>query len=176
MSRTNTSLPLNESDSDYENETNGGVDNNNELENLEDLDSVLGSDEENETVYSVGVKEMLTVYERKVRIKASVSVKSEILRLVRRLVIPCVKFTTDGNHIGSFERPDFTQKDTWYYVVLSKAGFDNHSPRTLAKVWVTYRKDVAEAFSNHRSYVTACMKKAFMAGKLVIFILHQNHV
>ena len=130
-----------------------------------DMDSIVGSDGEVETVYTTEVKEMLTVYERKVRVKASLATKGEILRLVRRLVLPCEKFIAEGTHIGSFDRPDFTDKKNWYSVVLNKAGFDNHKPRTLAKVWVTYRKDIAEAFSNHQSYVTVSMKKAFMGGK-----------
>ena len=135
----------------------GGTDN--------DMDSIVGSDGEVETVYTTEVKDMLTVYERKVRVKASQATKADILRLVRRLVIPCDKFIAEGTHIGSFERPDFTNKKNWYNVVLNKAGFDNHKPRTLAKVWVTYRKDIAEAFSNHRSYTAVSMKKAFMGGK-----------
>ena len=131
----------------------------------DDMDSIVGSDDEEETKYTEAVKEMLTMYERKVKIRSSLGVKGDILRFVRRLVIPHVKFICEGSAIGSFERPDFTNKECWQHVVLDKAGYGSISPRGKAKVWVTYRKDIAEAFSNHRSNVTSRMKKAFLAGK-----------
>lgn len=133
----------------------------------DDMESIVGSDEEDEKKYTKEMKEMLTVYERKVRVKSSLAVKADILRLVRRLVLPHEKFVSEGSSMGSFERPDFTDKESWYYVVLDKAGYGSLSPRAMAKIWVTYRKDVAEAFSNHRSNVSGRMKKAFLAGKFV---------
>ena len=134
----------------------------------DDLGSVLGSDDENEKMYMSEVKEMLTIYERRVKVVKSQSMKTEILRNVRRLVIPYEKFIAEGSYIGSFERPDFTEQKTWYSMVLQKAGYDKYKPRSLAKVWVTYRSDIAEAFSNHRSYATQSMKRSFLSGKHVM--------
>ena len=134
-------------------------------DDTQDLDSIVGSDEETEVVYTNEIKEMLTVYKRKVRVKVSLGIKADILRLVRKLVIPHEKFVSEGSAIGSFERPNFTNKKSWYYIVLHKAGYNDHSHRAMAKVWVTYQKDVAEAFSNHRSNATSRMKRAFLASK-----------
>lgn len=140
-------------------------------EGEDDLASIVGSDDENVTLYTSEVKKMLTVYERGVKVIKSQTVKTEILRLVRKIVIPHEKFITEGSYIGSFERPDFTDKETWYSIVLSEAGYNQHKARTLAKVWVTYRGDVSEVFSNHRSYVTQTMKKAFLLGEYI----HTSH-
>lgn len=167
MSRTTLSPELDrnqlEDDNNSISEDEGSVE--------DDMASVVGSDDEEETMYTRDVQDMMTVYERNVKVRSSLGVRSDILRFVRRLVIPHVKFTCEGSTVGSFEKPDFTDKDSWYYVVLKKAGYGRLSARNLAKVWVTYRKDVAEAFSNHRSNATARMKKAFLAGELEIFYL-----
>lgn len=145
------------SDAPYEKETDNEWD--------DDLASIVGSDEENVTLYTSEVKEMLTVYERGVKVIKSQTVKTEILRLVRKIVIPYEKFVSEGSYIGSFERPDFTDKETWYSIVLHQVGYNQHKARTLAKVWMTYRGDISEVFSNHRSYVTQTMKKAFLVGE-----------
>lgn len=144
-------------------EDNNGVSDDDGFE--DDMDSIVGSDNEEETKYTEAVKEMLTVYERKVKVRSSIAVKADILRFVRRLVIPQVKFVSEGSALGSFERPDFTDKDCWPNVIMNKSGYGSMSPRGKAKIWVTYRKDVGESFSNHRSNVTARMKKAFLAGE-----------
>lgn len=150
-----------------------------EYNDNDDMGSIIGSDEEEETEYTVAVKEMLTVYERKIKVKSSIAVKADLLRFVRRLVIPQVKFISEGSALGSFERPDFSNKNCWQSVILNKAGYGSMSPRGKAKIWVTYCKDIAEAFSNHRSNVTARMKKAFLAGKCYcthcIFVLKELH-
>ena len=138
----------------------------------DDLGSIVGSDDENVTLYTSDIKEMLTVYERGVKVIKSQTVKTEILRLVRKIVIPYEKFIVEGSYIGSFEKPDFTDKDTWYSIVLRQAGYNQHKARTLAKVWVTYRGDVSEVFSNHRSYVTQTMKKAFLVGERIHTLYH----
>ena len=133
----------------------------------DDLGSVVGSDDGLGTAYTTQVKEMLTIYERQVKVLKSQTIKAEILRHVRRLVLPCEKFIVEGKYIGSFERPDFTDVETWYAMVLQKAGYDKYKPRSLAKVWVTYRSDISEAFSNHRSYATQTMKTKFLAGEYI---------
>ena len=143
-------------------------DEHNEEEKDDDsMGSIVGSDGEMETVYTKDVREMMTVYERKVRVKTSLETRADILRLVCRLVLPTEKFTSEGTGIGTFDRPDFTNEASWPYIVLNKAGFNAHGPRTLAKVWNTYRKDIADVFSNHRSNATLRMKKAFLAGKYI---------
>ena len=143
----------------------------------DELGSVVGSDDELGTAYTTQVKEMLTIYERQVKVLKSQTMKAEILRHVRRLVIPCEKFIAEGKYIGSFERPDFTDVETWYAMVLQKAGYDKYKPRSLAKIWVTYRSDISEAFSNHRSYATQTMKTAFLVGEyLALQFYHKYNI
>ena len=131
----------------------------------DEMDSIVGSDDEQLTAYTKDVQDMLTVYERKIRVKASTGTRADILKLVRRVVLPFEKFTSEGTSIGTFERPDFTNQAGWPYIVLKKAGFKDKDPRSMAKIWNTYRKDVSDVFSNHRSNVSVRMKKAFLAGE-----------
>ena len=44
----------------------------------------------------------MTVYERKVKVQSSIAVKADILRILRRLVLPHEKFVTEGSGIWVF--------------------------------------------------------------------------
>ena len=135
-------------------------------DNRTDRDDLDISDKDNfEQKSSPAINKMMTVYDRKSTIKITTTTKSEILKLVRRLVIPHEKFVHEGDELGSFSRPNFEETSTWYYLVLSKGGFKDCNTRVFAKAWVGLRSDIAEVFSNHRSYSTVNMKKAFLKGE-----------
>ena len=131
-----------------------------DLESIVDDDSLTQDNED-----SPEREQMLIVYDRKIKIKINSTTRTEILKLVRRLVLPHEKFICEGNKLGTFSRPDFRNTKTWYYAVLTNGGYTGLSARGLAKVWVTFRGEIAEAFSNHRSYSSVNMKKAFLRGK-----------
>lgn len=134
-------------------------------EHTDSEDSESEDEEDLEQNNIEDLQEMMVVYDRKMMVKASDAMRAGILKVVRRFVVPHEKFICEGDDLGSFNCPDFTDDSSWYYVALTEGGYSDLSPTELAQVWVTYKNEIRDVFSNHKSYCTMIMKQAFLKGE-----------
>ena len=89
-----------------------------------------------------------------------------INRILRQMVLPKMKFLENTNKFGSFNRPDFTDPNSWVSKLFTKIpALDNATDRMKCQVWITYKAKIKEQFSLHRSSVTLKIKRAMIAGK-----------
>ena len=103
-----------------------------------------------------------------------------INRVLRQMVLPKMKFLENTNKFGSFNRPDFTDPNSWVSKLFTKIpALDNATDRMKCQVWITYKAKIKEQFSLHRSSVTLKIKRAMIAGKKIggccIVSLTQNY-
>ena len=98
-----------------------------------------------------------------------------LTKAVRKLIVPKIKFVGNGKMFGSFEQPDFSHPECWVNKVFSTVpSIDGLSDRKKAEMWMTYRKNVKEQFSLHRSGVTIKIKNKFLNGKRSIGLIDMS--
>lgn len=94
---------------------------------------------------------------------------------VRKVIIPKMKFVKAGQLLGSFECPDFTDEKCWVNALFGNIpNLKSASDRVKGEVWMTYRKNIKEQFSLHRSAVTLRIKDKFLKGKLIVVFVVVN--
>ena len=103
-----------------------------------------------------------------------------INRVLRQMVLPKMKFLDNTNKFGSFNRPDFTDTNSWVSKLFAKIpALDRATDRTKCQVWITYKAKIKEQFGLHRSSVTLKIKRAMIAGKKIcgccLISLTQNY-
>ena len=107
---------------------------------------------------------MLNIYDSTKSFPKSETTCTELVKIIRRSVIPQVKFWNEGDgKFGSDEKPDFTEKNYWGNKMFDQvAGTMFESDGAKAIAWTSYREDLKKVFVGHRSIVTRKMKAAFI--------------
>lgn len=88
---------------------------------------------------------------------------------LRMYILPKVKFVKDNTkNLGSYDKPDFTDRNCWQNVLFSKMGMlANASDGKKARTWMAYKRKLKMEFSNVRAHVTKRIKANFMNGKYI---------
>ena len=109
-------------------------------------------------------RNMLNIYDSTKSFPKSETICNDLIKIIRRSVIPQVKFWNEGDgKFGSDEKPDFTEKNYWGNKMFEQvAGTKFESDGAKAMAWTSYREDLKKVFVGHRSMVTTKMKAAFI--------------
>ena len=109
---------------------------------------------------------LISIYGKGNTIRKNDNTMRTLAKVVRKVVLPKMKFVQSGKLFGSFEYPDFTDKDCWVNALYDNIpSMKDASDQMKAEVWMTYKKQIKEQFSLHRSGVTLKIKKNFMDGE-----------
>lgn len=109
---------------------------------------------------------LISVYGKGNTIRRNDNTMRTLAKVMRKVILPQMKFVQGGKLFGSFEYPDFTDDNCWVNALFENIpSMKNASDTMKAEVWMTYRKQIKEQFSLHRSGVTLKMKKNFMDGE-----------
>ena len=89
-----------------------------------------------------------------------------LMKNVRKLILPEVKFVPTNKGFGTFEQPDFTDDNCWMnHLFANIPTLKNATDTMKAEVWMTYKSKIKNEFSLHRSAVTLKIKRKFSEGK-----------
>ena len=107
---------------------------------------------------------MLNIYNSTKSFPKSETICTELIKIIRRSVIPHVKFWNEGDgKFGSDEKPDFTEKNYWgnkMFEQMKGTKFESDGAKSMA--WTSYKEDLKKVFQGHRSIVTSKMRAAFI--------------
>ena len=123
-------------------------------------DSIEGDDlERRRTV-------LLKAYDTEVKTKMNKNKLCALKGILRKVVIPNVKFVGDSKSLGSFEKPDFTSEDCWQNELFKKIPcLANLTDKEKVINWKTYKTQLKMEFGNVRGVVTKKIKMIFMNSK-----------
>ena len=70
--------------------------------------------------------------------------------VVRKVLIPRMKFVSERKQFGQFDQPDFSDSNCWVHRVFDQIGSLKHANDSVkAEIWMVYRSKIKEQFSIH---------------------------
>lgn len=130
---------------------------------------------------------LLKAYDTEVKDKIQKNTLAALKDVLRRDIIPKVKFVGGSKSLGSFEKPDFTNPDCWQNQLFNKVPqLSRTNELNRVKLWITYKSRMKMEFGNVRGVVTKKIKGLFMESKstmimknvdmLLRFLIQTNYI
>ena len=131
-----------------------------------------GSEEESDTTAVDSIdkrkRKLIRAYDEKI---IEVAREETMLSIKRTMelyqVLKKVKFVKQGEELGSFNRPDFTNEKSWQSIVWNGMAFKTLSDGKKAMKWMTYLPQMKKLFSDYKTSVTSNQKEAFLKCEYV---------
>ena len=109
---------------------------------------------------------MRRAYDDEVKMKLDANSLRTLKSILRREIIPMVKFVPESNSFGAFEKPDFSSPECWQNKLFEKMPKLMEQGDTYkVKYWMTYKSHLKTEFANVRGIVNKKIKAVFMNSK-----------